>query len=1064
MANCIIVYNGKEYDFASFATMLHDGLLQKFVADNSIDENELKGDKTFLKETVKRKEQVREKINKVVDALKKANPNLVIEEDETIVDNEGLPLAGVVMKDKDGKVVVKINPNYAGLDTPIHEVGHIFIDAIGYDNKVIQAAINQLKDTKLWSDTKKRYPNLNEKNLGKEVLAEAIGREGADIFESKEQVSKFKQFLEYIFDKIKSLFGIQKNLAKELAKQVLAGKFEVTQLEEETYEQKADRKKPKLSREEFFSDAYGRIGMQLSTFENEIARLENKLRGKLTLTERKDTQKKYDSAKARYEEFEKAFKKYSFDYNKINRLRISQGNLDNKSLDELFDIFNLTKEFDPNSDNAFLSEIKYRIAYLLSEQQTKELEKVGVDMSRAKFQDLKNKDVIMKALDHMSEAFPEVQSMGKFYNKQNNDMQTERNEKKKKLQELAKAVIDEESKNIGVKAKDFTIGNAHKFFAWMDAGNGEYISVAKARSMSEAKGKYLEYTLKLKEDYKDLQADTPAGYSPLEVMKTDKDFVEQFESSGIVAAIQQWSGSSENLRQIKMRFTDSSGKTSIKTFGEIEQALQKEVKDGKISKTSGVTKSIYYNRRAKTLLKTGIDEEGNKINALRADYMLDKRGKLINKFGLKRPVDFDYSRNFYAAAVQYIDDMTWNKYMQPIVPVVESIEHFNNTTGIDRDIKPNLVKWIQIWKKMHVYQERKDDLLPPEVNVMMRVLRQMTSMIRLGFNIKAPLVNLIAGQQNNFRELGGKALVKGQLRLFTPTKGGAMKYSTKAFNMIKKYNVVSTDYDEKATVSAKGIFDTLSQGLTVLAEHNIQGAMFLGQFEKSDWNDFDSQGNYKGSDPKMAEKIEAYKTRTSNVHGKYSAKDRRNFEYWELGKFLGQFKTWVPDWWKQRWGDRYIDRDGKEHYGSWRVVQYHGLQQMRKDFADPDFWKSDKPAAVAYRKNFRSALMFGSLLAISLGADDDERKRKKGDLLSQSINNLTFIFDPEQAKFMIKQGAAGTGLLYDFVDALDSGIKAERYKSKTKKHDEGDLVAFDKFTRVTPGAKLIKDLTEEEEK
>ena len=114
--------------------------------------------------------------------------------------------------------------------------------------------------------------------------------------------------------------------------------------------------------------------------------------------------------------------------------------------------------------------------------------------------------------------------------------------------------------------------------------------------------------------------------------------------------------------------------------------------------------------------------------------------------------------------------------------------------------------------------------------------------------------------------------------------------------------------------------------------------MFLGQFSTKDWNDFDSQGNYKGSDPKMAEKIEAYKTRTSNVHGKYSAKDRRNFEYWELGKFLGQFKTWVPDWWKQRWGDRYIDRDGKEHYGSWRVVQYHGLKQMRKDFADPDFW------------------------------------------------------------------------------------------------------------------------------
>jgi hypothetical protein len=279
--------------------------------------------------------------------------------------------------------------------------------------------------------------------------------------------------------------------------------------------------------------------------------------------------------------------------------------------------------------------------------------------------------------------------------------------------------------------------------------------------------------------------------------------------------------------------------------------------------------------------------------------------------------------------------------------------------------------------------------------------------------------------------------------------------------MVKKYNVVSTDYDEKATVSATGIFNTLAQGLTVLAEHNIQGAMFLGQFSTAEWNDFDSQGNYKGSDPNMAQKIEEYKKRTSDTHGKYAAKDRRNFEYFELGKFIGQFKTWVPDWWKQRFGSRYIDRDGKEHYGSWRVIQYEGLKQIRKDIVDPDFWRSDKASAVAMRKNLRSALMMGALLAVSLGGDDDERKRKKGDVLSQSINNLTFIFNPEQAKFMIKQSAAGTGLLYDFIDALDSGIKAERYKSKTSKHDKGDLVAFDKATRLIPGTKVINDITEE---
>ena len=94
---------------------------------------------------------------------------------------------------------------------------------MGYNNPVIQEAFKQLKNTKLADETKQRYPELSEEMLNKEILAEAIGREGAGIFEKESQKSKFKQILDYIFTWLKNKLGINKNVAKSLAKQIIGG-------------------------------------------------------------------------------------------------------------------------------------------------------------------------------------------------------------------------------------------------------------------------------------------------------------------------------------------------------------------------------------------------------------------------------------------------------------------------------------------------------------------------------------------------------------------------------------------------------------------------------------------------------------------------------------------------------------------------------------------------------------------------------------------------------------------------------------------------------------------------
>lgn len=984
-------------------------------------------------------------VQKVIESLKKANPKLRVYTDTGLVDKQGNPAAAKV--DKQGNVV--INPNYAGKDTPIHEVGHILIDAIGgLNNLVIRKAVKQLKNTSLWKEIEARYPELSEDMLAKEVLAEAIGREGAGIFETEEQKSSFRKSMEYIFDRIKAVFGINKNIAKSLAKEVLAGRYKVPSEMKEQFQK--NKKTPKLTREAYYKQAFPNA-VQLKTVENEIVALEAKLKTKLTPEEKKEFQRKLDSAQVTIDKFEKAFKKYSYDYNKLNKIKENNGDLSSKSIEELTEIYNLIAEYDPNADSSFFNEVKYRIAHQLAEQQVEFLEKKGVNPRASKFEDLSSKDVLMKSLGHMSEAFPEVQQLSKQYDAQNSKMSAERQEKLDKLNELAKVVAKEEASSLGLKFKDFLVGKGDQFFKWMDAGDGKFITTAQAKALSPAKGAYMEYLRSILDEYKDMQENTAAGYDENAALRVDKGFIESFKTSGIVAAIQKWAGTGETLRKVKIKFTDASGNTSVKSLGEIEKILQQEGEKGLISKSTATTKSVYYNLKAKKAVNKGIDDAGNVID--KGMYSL-KGGKLINKFGAKRADDFDYSTNFHAAAVQYINDMTWSKYMQPLIPVVESIEHFNNVTGLDRNKKDNLVKWIKKWKAMHLYQETQTSPFPA-LDLVMKNLRHLTSMAMLAFNVPAAKMNLAIGEYNTWRELGTEYWYKGHKRLLASTKGGKKKFSTKATNIIKKYNVVSTDYDEKPNVSAGKIFDQLAQGMTRLTEYTIQGSMFLGQMTTQEWNDFDSQGNYTGSNPDIQAKLESYKKKVSDVHGKYSAKDRRNFELYEFGKFVGQFKTWVPDWWKERFGSRYFDENGKEHYGNWRAIQYNGIKQLHKDILTKEFWTSNDIKHKAMRTNLKSAMTFALLLSIRLSGDDDRKKKKAGDFLSQALGNLTFVFDPQQAQFVLKNPVAGMGTALKFVDALNSAVKAETYKSKGKFGDKGDLTAPGKFARITPYNKIV---------
>lgn len=128
---------------------------------------------------------------------------------------------------EDGVPTIRLNPDLMGEDTAYHEFGHLYVDLLGYNNPAVQAAIAELRDTVLYEEVQARYPNLSQEQLDKEVLATAIGLEGAKI--ERKNPSKLQQLLNRIYRALANLLGIQPNKAAELAQEMFAGKMQVDQ-------------------------------------------------------------------------------------------------------------------------------------------------------------------------------------------------------------------------------------------------------------------------------------------------------------------------------------------------------------------------------------------------------------------------------------------------------------------------------------------------------------------------------------------------------------------------------------------------------------------------------------------------------------------------------------------------------------------------------------------------------------------------------------------------------------------------------------------------------------------
>jgi len=217
-----------------------------------------------------------------------------------------------------GKPVILINPNQLFTTTAIHEFGHIFIDSFpgGLKNPRLQKALQQLMGTELEKEIRELYPDLTEEQFAKELITTALGREGADIWAGKDDViSSFEAFKRWFFDFIRRTFGIDANVARSLAAEMLTNRTEIKVSDLEMISQELRKKKDlteidtiEQSIDKVYKEVLNRVGtaynIQLKKTESAKQRERANVRAGvktrlLSVTELQELLKKYDEADKR---------------------------------------------------------------------------------------------------------------------------------------------------------------------------------------------------------------------------------------------------------------------------------------------------------------------------------------------------------------------------------------------------------------------------------------------------------------------------------------------------------------------------------------------------------------------------------------------------------------------------------------------------------------------------------------------------------------------------------------------------------------------------------------------
>lgn len=699
---------------------------------------------------------------------------------------------------------------------------------------------------------------------------------------------------------------------------------------------------------------------------------------------------------------------------------VEDDGLEDFTLDELLDIYH-NSHYSMDNDSPLNKAVKLRIATYLTKEQIKKLEKNPLweqKKGAVNKKDLSGIQLFFKSLADIPEYLPGVQVLGKELNRAALEKMKEIRERGEKLTKLAKAVIKEKNGMLGMlHPKGLFSSDSAKYFEYLDNGKGQLITKEEGKKLgiTDAQMAYRDYMQELV-DLRNATYDENDEIISNDLMKRDKGFMEAWRTEGFLPALAYYLGRGIN-DDLLVNVRNEQGGYDQKEFSDAQSEI--------LSKTNT------FSDKLKAGIKIAKLSYQGKKNKTDAPYM-NYKGGLTMKYDKPRPKDKGYSKDFFASGLDLINDYAHVKHMGPLVPLFDSILYLHEK-GFDSKL-PNVKKFIESEMNDKLYQKQKG--FEPTVDATLRFLRRLGSLTTMAFNIPANTVNIFIGNYNNWRQEGLPHILKGNARLFSSDG----KISDKGLDVLKQFDVVKFDAESNPQINGAKLFDKLAYFFNKIGEYQIQGSMFLGHMTNEEWDSFEKNesGDWvlkPGVDKKaFTDKMMSYRDAVSSIQGKYDEKDRRMFMRGEIGKSVAQFKTWMPDWFKSRFGKEFINKYGVTERGSLNMFTKEAIAELKKDFSGNPFNKNGTFKNKQAARNLRGAITIAALYVATHSGDDDDKKKKKQYYetlsLDNALGNILFIIDPSQMKYLIENPVAVKGTITKFIDALDGVLHGDVKKAK----------------------------------
>jgi len=777
--------------------------------------------------------------------------------------------------------------------------------------------------------------------------------------------------------------------------------------------------------------------------------------------------------------FEAQYKLWQQDKERIQDLKETNGDVSKMSEEELMDAYYTLKKYNDVAQEGYMKDIMYHITLRLRANQNTFLkDKVpDFDPENASKEDMTKMDEFFMALSDVSEAHPDLQWMNKRFKQEVRNANEEYQALVIKGNRLAKAVV-ESKQSFWSKIKRWFNPFSDNSEYFSNLSEGDKFKAINDKSLSKEEIELIKFITKFKSEFQITHEEAGGIFNPQMVVKIDPTAKELVSTHGLFRAYIHSLGSSYALRHVQIYFDNpSTGKKEYKYYDEIRNDLISYSENGIINKIKAAYYITKYSIQAKKQLRTGFQGDGKTPikNREQSEYTLTEGGKLTSKFGHQRALDRPFSKDNYAAFMNYAKDMIFIKHMNKMIPLVESIEHFQREIGggdrvtADKNTRQHTLAFLSNWKRGMLLQETITSG-DARIDATLKFLRHWTTMRVMMFNFKLGFFNLLVGKYNQFRKQNAETIFKGEALLLKDyAKHGFDSEESKIFNFVRRWQFSSFEPDTNVVSNISTFFKDLSGASMKVSENWTRASSGLSAIPDKvleDWIAKDGSLILEGLSEKEANErqkefeliIEKALKAISDVQGKYSKDEWRGFQHFEIGKAAGQFKVWMPDMILSRFGKKHLTSFAEQAGGSVRVNWNMGVRGILAEIQKPGFFSSQTIEAVSIRQNFKELMGIASTYLLLLAASDDDDDKTAANTLARLLNEMGGIYSTNLARGVITTPVPFTSTLLQILDALDSRHK--RYETNTKWHNKGDLKIIDEVGGLFPYQQFPKQISQ----